>query len=342
MDFDARGTPAHTRTLVVDVTRSSSGGLEARGHLVDLRKRGLVAMAAGLQPAGIVHDMYVTAEVESGEPARLRDVRADQPGVAFEPSPETGGESCRDPADRLAALAGRRLDDGAAGHLRTASGGPRGCSHVLTLAQLVLSTARTALDLERERYGAAARPTGQRVFHRSLSIDGLVDGERLHLLTHLADLHLAPIEAQGDTAPFARLGQRLELRVAARVELSGTRLGALTVFERRSDPTDYPGKWRDRSARVAELVGSPAGAGMARRVMEALGPAEADRPLLDALLNLAPALIQCAPALSDEGESRGDFGLTPLTVSHGMPDSCYMWRSEGALARRRNRSSLQS
>jgi hypothetical protein len=68
----------------------------------------------------------------------LKDFVARRPAVAFEPSATTRGESCRDPVDRIRALAGTRLDDAFARRLGEEIGGPRGCSHVLTLAHLVV------------------------------------------------------------------------------------------------------------------------------------------------------------------------------------------------------------
>src|SRR2546428_11557847 len=58
-------------------------------------------------------------------PTLFRSLAAGQRSVAFEPSGVTAGESCRDPIDRIAALAGTRLDDGWARRLADAIGGPR-------------------------------------------------------------------------------------------------------------------------------------------------------------------------------------------------------------------------
>ena len=48
---------------------------------------------------------------------------------------------------------------------------------------------------------------------------------------------------------------------------------------------------------------------------------------------LAPTLVQCLAALADRlvaaGANRSLAGLG------GLPDSCYMWRRDGALARGR-------
>jgi DUF2889 family protein len=209
MEIEAIGAPAHTRTLVVWLQRRGAAHWDAHGHLLDLRKRGLVPMAADLQTSGVIHDMRVRARIAGDAPPHFVSMEAQQPSVAFEPSPATAGECCRDPAERIAALAGTPLDDATARRLGGALGGPRGCSHVLTLAQLLTSTASTALALEARHHPDATRPDGQRIFHRSLSIDGVQGRESFHLVLQQADVHLAPIEPSADTDPFARLASRL-------------------------------------------------------------------------------------------------------------------------------------
>src|SRR5207247_5505829 len=119
------------------------------------------------QTGGVIHDMRVRAEIALG-PQRIAAISVEQANVAFEPSLATGGESCRDPRARIEALVGTPLDGESTRRLGAALGGPLGCSHVLTLAQLLLSTAQTGLALDRERFGGAARPDGQPVLHRRL------------------------------------------------------------------------------------------------------------------------------------------------------------------------------
>jgi hypothetical protein len=58
-------------------------------------------------------------------------------------------------------------------------------------------------------------------------------------------------------------------------------------------------------------------------------------------LNLAPGVIQCLAALSDRlvahfSGGRAGAGALPRELSvGGQPDSCWMWRSDGPLARAR-------
>ncbi len=329
MEIDAAGAPAHTRTLVVTIARADAGHVDARGAILDVRKRGLVPMAADLQTAGVIHDMRVDARVAL-EPPRFEALRVEQPSVAFEPSAATGGECCRDPARRIDALVGAPLDEAAA-LLGAALGGPRGCSHVLTLAQLLASSAQRGLELDAARHRGAERPDGQRLFHRSLTIDGVQGPDALHLVAQQADVLFAPLRPSADTDPLDRLASRLEIRAHAEVDLDGMALRSLRAAERASDRERLWGAWRDRSGALAGLAGGSALGGMAGRLFERLGRDAADRPLLDALLNLAPTLIQCVPAVMERWQGRSGGARPGLMAGGGMADSCYMWRRGGAL-----------
>lgn len=157
--------PAHTRTLVVHLEHAAPSCWRAQGVILDLRKRGLVPMAGDLQTAGVIHHMRVDAEIDV-ERRWLTSMRADQPSVAFEAAPGTGGECCRDPVSRIEALSGSALDADFAKRLGTRIGGPLGCSHVQTLALCVGSTALLALAADRARASAsstaASRSTASR------------------------------------------------------------------------------------------------------------------------------------------------------------------------------------
>jgi hypothetical protein len=333
MEIEAIGAPAHTRTLVVSLVQLDAQRVLANGTILDVRKRGLVPMASDLQTAGVIHDMSVRAEIALSPP-RIAAIATAQANVAFEPSLATGGECCRDPGPRIAALADTPLDGDSTRRLGTALGGPLGCSHVLTLAQLVLSTAHTALALERERHGDAARPAGQRIFHRSLTIDGVLGGDRLQLALQQADVHFTPLALRPDTDPLDRLAGRLEIRAQADIDPDAMVLRSLRAAERDSGGNGFYGTWRDRSAPLADLAGKSALAGMAAGLFARLGARAADRPLLDALRNLAPTVIQCVPALMERWQSQPGAARPGMMAGGGMVDSCYMWRRGGAMHQR--------
>jgi hypothetical protein len=279
--------------------------------------------------------MRVRAEF-APDPPRIVAIAAEQPHVAFEPTAATGGESCRDPRARLEALAGTILDSGGASRLGAVLGGHLGCSHVLTLAQLVLATARTGLALEGERHVGVERPAGQRVFHRSLSVDGIVGRDGLHLVLQLADIHFAPVAVDYTGDPLARLASRLEIRAQAEIDLDAMVLRSLRAAERATSREVILGPWRDRSDRLADLPGRSALGGMAAALFDRLAGDPSDRPLLDALLHLAPTLIQCVPAMMEHWQSRPGAARPGMMAGGGMTDSCYMWRRGGALHQRMN------
>src|SRR2546428_5052954 len=128
MRLEAHGHPLHTRALSVVLTARADGKLDVHGTVLDLRKRGFVPVAGDLQGAGIIHDMRLAGMIDPAS-ATLETLAAEQRSVAFEPSAVTAGESCRDPIDRIALLAGPRLDDGwARGRARPLSG-PRPRPH---------------------------------------------------------------------------------------------------------------------------------------------------------------------------------------------------------------------
>jgi hypothetical protein len=111
MHLDVGGHPLHTRALGITLSARDDGRIDARGSIIDLRKRGFVPVGGDLQPSGIVHHMTLDAIVDPAT-ARLDTVTAAQPNVAFEASAVPGGESCRDPIANVQGLAGARCDAG--------------------------------------------------------------------------------------------------------------------------------------------------------------------------------------------------------------------------------------
>src|SRR5207249_1257021 len=244
MRLEAHGHPLHTRALSVVLTSRADRKLDVLGTVLDLRKRGFVPVAGDLQGAGIIHDMRLAGMIDPAS-ATLETLAAEQRSVAFEPSAVTAGESCRDPIDRIAALA-----------------------------------------------GAVVRP-------------------------------------------MDRFAEQLEVRLIADVEFPALTVGRLEAAERRRGAADLElAAWRERSEAIAWLIGRRLGAGVTAELLARLGGAPDDRPLLDTLLMLAPALVQCAAAMSESWPLA--FRTDPSVVAMGgLTDSCYMWRQGGALDRAR-------
>lgn len=341
--FVATGHPLHTRTLVIDVREQADRRLAARGAILDLRKCGFVPTGGELQTAGIIHHMTLDAVVDR-DSRRLERLDPAQPVVAFEASARTGGESCRDPIARLTELAGERLDDTFVRKLGARFGGALGCSHLLTLGQLLGATLPAVLDREAEAgFGTRLpRTPGELVFRRTLIVDGFEQDETdMEVAIQLSDVHTAP--AAGADRPLDRFAGQHEVRILARIEEATMRLRDLDAAERqRSRETLTSARWRSRRDDLAPFVGEGALAGLARALLARFATDPADRPLLDALLNLAPGLIQCMAALSNRMVEH--LASRPLAESAaisrtfgvgGQPDSCYMWRRGGAMAAER-------
>jgi len=332
------GHPLHTRSLTLAVTLGDDGAWHARGDVIDLRKVGFVPMMSDIQPAGIIHAMSIDLRVDP-EARRIEDVAVDQPVVALEPSAASGGECCRDPAPLLQGMRGVALDEQFHGRLTETFGGAIGCSHLLTLFQMMAPALVRALDLESGLPPAerVARAAGERLFRRAVFVDGHeAADESIELGLQQSDFHTRP--AAVVAGPFDRLSLEWDVRAFARVD-SAMKLSGLQAAERtRTHETLGSAGWEDRTPRIASLAGAPIIPGLARRLLELLAARE-EGLLREALLQLAPAHIQVMAAVMDRWFARSgpdaagaQRGLPEVGSVGGMPDSCYMWRSGGALA----------
>jgi hypothetical protein len=333
MDLEAHGHPLHTRALGVSLAQRDDAKLDARGYVFDIRKRGFVPVAGELHGSGLIHDMRLAGVVDPAG-ATLESLAAEQRNVAFEPSAVTAGESCRDPADRIRAMSGSRLDAGYAPRLRAVFGGALGCSHLLTLGHLLGTTSAWALERDRALHGPApARRPGECVFRRDLVVDGQEPvAERMQLVAQLTELVFAPAPAV--CRPMDRFAAALEVRALIDLDPStGFVVTRAEIAERRRGRADLAdAAWRARDDVAASLVGIRLWAGAAAQLLGLLGDRPDDRPLLDLLLMLAPTIVQCAATLSEPWVL--SFATSPSVVAvGGLPDSCYMWRRDGALDR---------
>jgi hypothetical protein len=333
MQLDLHGHPLHSRAVTVSLAQADAGLLDASAVLLDLRKRGFVPVGGDLGTPGIVHHMLLDAVVDPALPA-VRSITARQPSVAFEPSALTAGESCRDPVDRVAQLAGAPLDLEFPRRLSAALGGALGCSHILTLAQQLGSASAWALASAAPRLVGPARRPGERLFRRDIAVDGhRLAGGDLEFAVQLTDLYFAP--APPLARPMDRFAAVHELRVWAHVAIDGVVLRELRAAERRRTRAELAAEaWTDRSARAGAAAGLSLFRGVSAALLERLGDAPADRPLLDALLMIAPTFIQVCAALSEQWPAAADRTAS-LVGMGGIPDSCYMWRRGGALDRAR-------
>ena len=206
-----RGQPVHGRSLEIEVLRHDPDRVRVKGAIVDLRKQGFVPTGGDLQTSGIIHHMLLDAIVRRSD-LMLESLEPLQPVVAYEPSEATGGESCRDIAWRIPELAGRPLDASFSKWLSAGFGGPLGCSHLLALAHVLAATTPYALALDKDRFSGedAEREDGERLFKRSLVLDGFEfsDSGRLQIIAQLNDVHTRPQRHLGICQGLLRIPQR--------------------------------------------------------------------------------------------------------------------------------------
>jgi hypothetical protein len=329
MSLAAAGLPLHSRTLSVSLAQSEPPTVALAAYVLDLRKRGIAPVGGDLQGPGVIHHMLLDGAIDRAI-RRIDSIRARMPAVAFEASPATGGESCRDLIGRVDHLAGLPLDGGYARAVGTEIGGPRGCSHILTLTHLIGPTAAWAFDADARLHGSApVRRAGERIFRRDIVIDGYetAPGE-LALTLQLNDLHFAPAPALARS--MDRFAAQTEITARAALSVKDLLLRELQIDERRRGAAELgQAAWRERSDAGAALVGRSLRAGISAAILGHFAAARDDAPLRDALLQLAPTLVQCFAALDIWSMSTAGGG-TAAEIG-GLPDSCWMWRQGGAL-----------
>jgi hypothetical protein len=332
MDLPFSGHPLHTRGLTLLVSELGNGRVRAYGSVIDLRKTGFAPMWGDVQPPGLIHDMSIDAEVDFSS-AVLARLEVAQRRVAVEPAPITRGESCRDPASNLQSLVGRPIDAAFARELGAVHGGARGCSHLLTLFQMIADALPRALERERElRAAGARRRERESLFRRSMLLDGSLAGEKsLQLAVQLGDWHNAPDD--GLHQPDERLVHVHEVRVLATVDLASARLSDVRAAERERRETRPRIPWIDRSADTRALVGQLILPGLGSFVLRRFADRPADHMLRHALLHLAPGFVQCSALFAERILSGGNAASgAPSPPVGGYIDSCYMWRACGPLA----------
>ncbi len=350
LSLSITGVPLHTRSVTTVVCLRSDGRWDVRGDLIDLRKCGFVPMTQDIQPSGIIHHMTIEMVFD---PATLRidELVGTQPHVAVEASERTQGECCRDPVGRLQSLAGEVIDSDFTKKLSNNLGGVLGCSHLLTLFFAMAAALPRAAAGETEILAEHTTPRDaqEKLFWRSIFIDGYeADDGSIELSAQLADVHSHPRHAV--QSPLDRLDRHQEARVVARVEgpeFTVTQLRAAKRLRRMPNLADA--NWEECSEDLGSLIGHPIIPGLSRRVRELLQDDENAAPVRDALLQLAPGHVQVLAAITDRWFTRrqsvgetpgGELGAAagpPVGAIGGMADSCYMWRSGGALIAERER-----
>jgi len=328
MHLDHRGHPLHTRVLSVTLVEGEAGRVTAHGAVYDLRKRGFVPVGGDLQPSGPVHHMELDAVIERATRV-VEQIAVRQPTVAFEPSIASRGESCRDPAGNIHGLVGARVDDGWTARLSSEIGGPRGCSHVLTLAHLLGATAAWGLERDAQLVDRP-RPAGQRILRRDVVVDGAeIEPGHLELARQLTEVHYRPVAVPSPA--MDRFAGEIEVRALAGIDVKRYAPGDGPIGGRRRTPADIAtAGWHERPDVVERLNGLSLARGVSRALLDLFGARPDDRPLLDLLLMLSPALIQVFAAVIDSWPAVAAKEQWVIGTG-GRVDSCWMWRRDSAL-----------
>lgn len=334
-----QGLPLHTRSLTVSLRATADDRWLARGDVIDLRKNGFVPTSYDIQPAGVIHSMSIELDLDPAT-LRMEAIRVEQPFIAVEASEATRGECCRDPAPRLLDLTGERLDDDFPAKLSAKFGGPRGCSHLLTLFQLMASAVPHAAAIEHARAerDGTRHADGDRFFRRAVFVDGLRrDDGRIDVSVAFSDSVTRPWAPEAHS--LTRVERFHEVRIASTVDRTRFHFDALEILERIRDADSLEAvEWRDRTSVFASFVGTPVLPGLAKRIFGLVGDDPALGPIRDTLLMFAPGFIQVIAAQMDlyfeERARAGETGTKPEVARlGGNPGACYMWREGGPIAK---------
>ena len=339
--FESGGYPVHCRTLTVEVVQDEASRLRALATILDLRKQGWIPTGGELQTAGLIHHMSLDVLVDADN-GRIERFDPSQQVVAFEPSRRTAGESCRDPVHLLRGMVGETLAGGSARRLREIFGGALGCSHLLTLAQLVVSFLPGAIAREAANAhgGRRGRESGERIAKRIVVVDGFErrSGSQ-EIAIQLTDVHTLPFA--GMVGTLDRLGAQHEVRAIFQVDAAATTIRAFDVAERiRTRAELGTATWQSRSGELDWLDGQPVMRGLAPELLRRYGADPAREPLLAALINFAPAFVQSlSPRVTRMIEQGAREGSRPRIMDEsgfgGFPDSCYIWRTGGRMTKMR-------
>jgi hypothetical protein len=308
----SRVEPIHTRLLSVRLACEGHEALRVEGRVLDVRKRGTVALGGVVNGPGVVHDMTVRLLLAAGD-LSIREAELSMPTVPFPARPETQGESCRDNEAGFERVVGLRLTNGFLTGLHRAVGSARGCFHVFTLMRLLGPSITWAAER------GFTRETG-RAFARTITVDGGWDGALLHLRGGVTDLHYV---GSGSEEIERALEGEAEAEVAV-PDLTVRQLHARSRDGRRGERSS----WTEAGlAGVPELVGSSLLRGYSLRLDEVLSARGAQAPLRELLLMLQPVAFQCMPSLAEVR----DVGSARRGDRLAARDSCSMWRHDGPL-----------
>jgi len=283
----------HRREIEIRAEPEVEGFRDVAARVQDQRLHGFTWVGAHVTPPGPVHDMSarLRIDVRSG---RIERARGEMALAAFEGTPDTGFEGCRDILPNLRDLAGLALDDALVPGIRSAIGRARGCYHLTTL---VLTSAPLLRGLLADSLPGSARCL------RRLELRGIQVGVgRYRFEGELLD------ERAGSALPPVRLRFEVEARDMQLREVSVERGLA-------PDPETE-----------ALFGGMSLAAGFAKNLVERVTGA-AREPVRELALGLSSIVTQVLIAEAVPGVPAS----TPKPKRAN--DTCWMWREGGPLQR---------
>lgn len=283
----------HRREIEVRVEPERGGFRDVVARVRDHRIRGFTWVGAHVTAPGPVHDMSAQFRVDVAA-GRIERVRGEMALAAFDSTPDTRFEGCRDILPNLGDLAGLALDDGLVAGIRRAIGRARGCYHlstlVLTSASLLREVARGSLSPEAS-WTRRLTLSGSEVRPGRYRFQGEILDERPKSGPSPVGL-LFEVEAR-----------EMELRDVA------VSRGAPAEADRESE---------------ALLQGMSLAAGFAPKLLARAAGTERE-PVREVALGLSSIVTQVLIAEAVPGAS------TSIPQPHRANDTCWMWRQGGAL-----------
>ena len=169
MENPASAEAVHRRTLRIAIGAAHDGRRAVEAHLLDWRYRGVSRVGIHIRRPGPIHDMSARFAIDAQGHA-IEAASGAMTLAAFDGTPDTGFQSCRDILPNVAKLAGSPIDAGLVAAMRRAIGRERGCYH---LGTLITASAPVLQRIAREHPAAEHCLGRERVLDASQGEDGI-------------------------------------------------------------------------------------------------------------------------------------------------------------------------
>src|SRR5262245_33064876 len=150
MEKPASAEAVHRRTLRIAIGAARGGRRAVEAHLLDWRYRGVSRVGIHIKRPGPIHDMSARFAIDAQGRA-IEEASGAMALAAFDGTPDTGFQSCRDILPNVASLVGTPIDAELVAAMRRAIGRERGCYH---LGTLITACAPVLQRVARERTAA--------------------------------------------------------------------------------------------------------------------------------------------------------------------------------------------